>query len=287
MATSYRPGENNPQDDQPTSIEPARTTDATADAETKHLDPETRQFDPQTSQVDQSGDPGRTTAGTAAAPAPAASPDHAEATTRVPLHREPDTTFDHGAQQPVHGAPQPDTTVDYGTPRDDSLEARRDAAAQLGLVRIRNRMTTDIGLLILRVMNIVMFLHGWAKLTNYSGFRQTVASNSFGALAPDLFAILVVAGQLALPIVIAVGLFTRIAGLLQAIMMAIIWVLFPLSAGLINAETGGINGESAYLFVAIGLTLLFTGPGRISLDQVIFGKGADRRATRRAAKKVD
>jgi uncharacterized membrane protein YphA (DoxX/SURF4 family) len=70
-------------------------------------------------------------------------------------------------------------------------------------------------------------------------------------------------------------------------MMAVIWVLFPLAGGLINAQNGGINGESAYLFVAVGLTLLFTGPGRISLDQVIFGKRAERRATRRAAKKVD
>jgi putative oxidoreductase len=287
MATSYRPDEHGSQDDQPTSTEPARDMDATADAQTR-IDPVTGRERAATSEPDTirepdttGDDPGatRTTAGTAAAPAPAASADHAEATTRIPAHRDADTTVDHG----VHRA---ETTADHDAQRDEPLDARRDAAAQLAIARGRNRMTTDIGLLILRVMNLVMFLHGLAKVIGYSGFRQSVAGNSFGALAPDLFAILVVAGQLALPIAIAFGLFTRIAGLLQAIMMAVIWVLFPLAGGLISSQNGGINGESAYLFVAVGLTLFFTGPGRISLDQVIFGKGAERRATRRGAKKV-
>lgn len=275
MATSYRPEDNDSQDEQPTSIQPAGNTDATADAETRMDNVNTP------ARADQARDdpdaPG-TTAGTAAAPARAASADHAEATTRIPSNREPETTVDYGARRA--------DSVDYGAARDESLDGRRESAVQLGLARIRNRMSTDIGLLILRVMNLVMFLHGWAKLTGYSGFRESVASNSFGALAPDLFAIMVVAGQLALPIAIAVGLFTRISGLLQAIMMAVIWVLFPLAAGLIDGQTGGINGESDYLFVAIGLALFFTGPGRISLDQVIFGKGAERRATRRAEKKL-
>lgn len=252
MASSPRPDEQDSQDDQPTIRESA--PDSTAP---------------------------RATAGTAAAPAPAVSADHAEDTTRIPAHSETGTT----SNDVETTRDQPETTIDRPAP-DDPLDARREAAEQLGVAKSRNRTSTDIGLLILRVMNIVMVLHGVGKATDYSAFRQTVASNSFGALAPDLFAIMVTAGQLVLPIAIALGFLTRIAGLLQAIMMAVIWVLFPLAAGLINPDTGGINGESAYLFVAVGLTLFFTGAGRISLDQVIFGKGGERRAARRAAKKV-
>lgn len=170
--------------------------------------------------------------------------------------------------------------------RAEATETRRAAAVELGIARTRNRASTDIGLLVLRVLNVVMFLHGLAKVTGYSGFRETVANNSLGALAPDLFAILVVAGQLALPIAIALGLLTRISGLLQAVMMGVIWVLFPLAGGLRSAETGGLNGESAFLFVAIGLTLFFTGAGRFSIDHVLFGRRAEARAERRAEKKL-
>ena len=301
MASSNRPEEHDSQDDQPTIREPEAAADAVSDAETGP----------------------RATAGSAAAPAPTVSADHAEETTRIPAHGEPEATVDqaasqgdtateeavtevheaqtetHEAQTQAHEAEtrvdQPETTIDR-TPDaavtrvdrvgDEALEARREAAERLGVARSRNRVSTDIGLLILRVMNIVMFLHGLAKATGYGTFRQTVAANSVGALAPDLFAILVMVGQLVLPIAIALGFLTRLAGLLQAIMMAVIWVLFPLAGGLLDARTGGINGESAYLFVAVGLTLFFTGPGRISLDQVVFGRRGERRAAQRAVKKV-
>lgn len=170
--------------------------------------------------------------------------------------------------------------------RAEATETRRQAAVELGIAKTLNRASTDFGLLVLRVLSVVMFLHGLKKATGFSGFRETVAGHPFGALAPDLFAILVVVGQLALPIAIFVGLLTRLSGLLLAVMMGFIWVLFPLAAGLIDARTGGINGEGAFLFIVIGLTLFFTGAGRFSLDHAIFGKMATKRATRKAEKRL-
>lgn len=316
MATSYRPEEHGSQDDRPDNSEAARDTDAgtriDSDATTNPdaargpdtaREPDTIREPASTPGAEptrdlgaardpRAGDSGNaptrverarddaatshTTAGTAAAPAPAASADHGEATTRIGTRI--DAQEDH-----VHSAPPRD---DLGEPvLDDATEARREAAARLGIARIRNRPTTDFGLLVLRVLNVVLFLHGLTKAMAYSGFRDAVAANELGQMAPNLIAILVVAGQLILPIAIAVGLFTRLSGLLQAIMMGIIWV-FPLAGGLIDPETGAIVWESAYLFTAIGLTLVFTGPGRMSLDQLIFAKSAERRAARRAEKKL-
>lgn len=169
---------------------------------------------------------------------------------------------------------------------EEATEQRRESAYQLARARTRNRASTDFGLLLLRVLPVIMFLHGLRKASNFSGFRDTVANNSFGALAPDVFAIMVVAGQLALPILIAFGLLTRLAALLMAVMMSFIWVLIQLPNGLIDARTGGIASEAAVMFVAASLPLVFTGPGRFSLDHLLTAKRADARAQRRADKAV-
>jgi uncharacterized membrane protein YphA (DoxX/SURF4 family) len=279
MAISNRPEDHGSRDDRPKITETSTTpesgtsndADPVRDAETtREMDAGTRIDSDAPTRVDRirAGATPMTTSGTAAAPAPATSTDDAEATTPISART--------GAKKELG----PDAQL-----RAEAIEARRNAAEQLGIARTRNRGTTDVGLLILRLMNVVMFLHGLAKATGYNAFRQTVATNDFGALAPDLFAILIIVGQLALPIAIAVGLLTRLAGLLQAVMMGFIWVMVPLASGLL-ADNGGIAGESAYLFVAIGLTLAFTGAGRMSIDQVIFATGAERRAVRRAEKKL-
>lgn len=215
----------------------------------------------------------RTTAsqasGTAATPGRTTAADDVAATRTIPAHTETKQT--EGSR---------DERL-----RAEATETRRLAAADLGVSRTRNRILTDFGLLLLRLLSAVMFLHGLAKVTGYTGFRNGVAQNSFGALAPDLFAILVVAGQLILPIAIAVGLITRLSGLLLAVMMAVIWVLYGLADGPFD-DSGGIAGESAYLYIVIGLALFFTGAGRFSLDHALFGQRAEARAVRRAEKKL-
>lgn len=168
----------------------------------------------------------------------------------------------------------------------DTTEERRLAAMELAKERKRNRGSTDLGLLLLRVLPIIMVLHGIAKVRGYSGFRDGVAQNSFGALAPDLFSLMIVAGQLALPILIAVGFLTRLAALLMTIMMLFIWALIQLPQGLIDGRTGGLMGEGALLFAFLALPLVFTGPGRFSIDHVLFGRRAAARAERRAEKSV-
>lgn len=211
--------------------------------------------------------------------------DHPGATsTGAPATDQPVVTS-HTTAATHTASRRPDVTRDEAL-RAEATEHRRTSAYELARARSRNTVLTDFGLLLLRLLPIIMFLHGLYKAQNFAGFRDGVAQNSFGALAPDLFALMIVAGQLALPIMIALGFLTRLAALLMTTMMAFIWVLISLPQGLIDPTTGAIRGESALLFAFLALPLIFTGPGRFSLDHALFGRRADNRAHKRADKSV-
>ncbi|OYO18324.1 hypothetical protein CGZ93_15120 [Enemella dayhoffiae] len=170
--------------------------------------------------------------------------------------------------------------------RAEHAETHRRSLIDLELARTKNRRWTDFGLLLLRVLPIIMVMHGIHKAQGYSGFRDTVAKNQFGAIAPDVFALMIVAGQIALPILIALGLFTRLAGFFEALMMAFVWVLMFILQAWMDPKTGGINGESALLYVFLTLPLVFTGAGRYSIDYLIGRGRAKTRAERRAEKRA-
>ncbi|WP_040160654.1 DoxX family protein [Nigerium massiliense] len=153
----------------------------------------------------------------------------------------------------------------------------------LQMAKMQNRASTDIGLLILRLGTLMLLFHGIHKAMGYAGFSQTVASNSFGSIAPGVFSFLVVAGQILLPIALAVGLLTRLSGLLLAIMMGFIAFVFTLpNAGFIDPRTGGLSFESSLVWAIIGLALFFTGAGRFSLDHAVGRGRRDRKANRAA-----
>ena len=104
-------------------------------------------------------------------------------------------------------------------------------------------------------------------------FVETVDSNVIGAQAPEFFAWMVMLGQVALPLLVAVGLFTRPAAFLVAAMMVTIWslaVYLRLDYTLLTG-TGGLTGEPALLYAALALPLAFTGAGRWSADSMRTG----------------
>lgn len=125
----------------------------------------------------------------------------------------------------------------------------------------------DFGLFLLRVMSLPLILHGWHKLMHFDGFvNGALAHNSVGSLAPTLIGVLVVAGQILLPIALTLGLFTRISGLLLAAMFTGIIILFNIPGGVISPETGGLTFDASLLYLTIGVVLFFTGAGRMSVD---------------------
>ena len=76
-----------------------------------------------------------------------------------------------------------------------------------------------------------------------------------------------------LPVLLAVGLFTRPAAFLLAALMVAIWVFMVylrLDYALLTDE-GSLTGESALLYLGLALPLAFTGAGRLSVDSLRTG----------------
>ena len=136
----------------------------------------------------------------------------------------------------------------------------------------------DIGLLLLRLFMLALVFHGFNKLTHASGFIGGLENFPVGRAAPELFGWMIILGQLALPILVAIGLFTRASAALIAIMMIAIWIFVDFMSPDYSflGEHGEIFGEGALLYAWLAIPLIFTGAGRYSLDWNLFGSKGRR-----------
>lgn len=124
----------------------------------------------------------------------------------------------------------------------------------------------DLGKAILRiVLGILILLHGIAKLMAGPAFVIKVVT---AAGLPEPVAYLVYVGEILAPLLLIVGLWTRLAGLIVAINM-----IFALS--LVHADQLGMMSDSGgwalelqgmYLAAAIAVALL--GAGRFSVGGI-------------------
>lgn len=124
-----------------------------------------------------------------------------------------------------------------------------------------NAGATSFGLLILRLgAGILMANHGYTKFTHYNEMKSTFMG--FAGLSPSISLGLLIFAELFCAILIALGLFTRIACIPliistgYALWKAHQWEIFA-------------KGELVTLFLVIFITLLFTGPGKASIDNMI------------------
>jgi putative oxidoreductase len=154
-------------------------------------------------------------------------------------------------------------------------------------VRIR-----DFGLLVLRLgFAFCLFPHGWNKVTNW-GFSGTAAEFAqMGVPCPEVCAAVAIAAELAGAVLLVLGLLTPLAGF--AVIVAMLGGLLTapnhvftgggMTGGLLPWHTAGKAldqgsgfldekwlGVSAFQFFLLGLAILITGPGRISVDWVLF-----------------
>lgn len=129
---------------------------------------------------------------------------------------------------------------------------------------------TSIGLFILRAFTLLLFLHGLHKAQGFGGFVGSMSEMPIGSAAPQLFGILVVAGQLLLGFGLFLGLGTRWCGFFLALMFAFIIAVVNIPFnGLIDPEVGGVTFESSLFYFVPGLVLMFAGPGRFSFDYLL------------------
>ena len=119
----------------------------------------------------------------------------------------------------------------------------------------------NFGLLLLRLgAGILMANHGYMKLEHYNEMSDQFTS--FLGLSPAISLGLVIFSELVCAILIIIGLFTRFACI-----PLIISCTYALAKGHQWDVFG--KGELVTLFLGAFLTILFTGPGKISIDSMI------------------
>ena len=121
-------------------------------------------------------------------------------------------------------------------------------------------IATDLGLLFLRLASggMMAYSHGWGKLQKMLGgdfsFADPIGMGEEASLVLTVFA------EFVCGILVALGLFTRVALIPLIITM---WV----AVFIIHADDPFSKQEFGLLYLIPYLALYFTGPGTISLDK--------------------
>ena len=121
----------------------------------------------------------------------------------------------------------------------------------------------DVARLLLRVtLGVLILLHGISKIRGGPGFILDIVDK---AGLPEPFGYLVYVGEVAAPLLVIIGLFTRAAALVIAINMIVAVLLVHIPEFFTLADSGGwaLELQGLYVVVAIGVALL--GAGRYSL----------------------
>ncbi|MBA2661558.1 MAG: DoxX family protein [Bradymonadaceae bacterium] len=134
-------------------------------------------------------------------------------------------------------------------------------------------LLNSIGLLIMRVwIGGVMFLkHGWPKLSSFSERMDTFADPLGVGSTASL--VMTISAEVGCALLVVVGLGTRLASapLLFAMLVA---------AFIVHGNDPWQKQEFALLFGMTFLMLIFTGPGKFSLDHIVFKKYTERSTKR-------
>lgn len=128
-------------------------------------------------------------------------------------------------------------------------------------------LNPDLALLILRVvLGIIMIYHGWPKLTNLGGTIEGMAG--MGVPAPAVAAIFATVAEVVGGLLMLVGAFTDIAGLMFTLDM-LGAIIFVHAKNGFSVAKGGM--EWPLLLVAAALAIALAGPGRYAV-----GRSPDR-----------
>lgn len=120
----------------------------------------------------------------------------------------------------------------------------------------------DISMLLLRIAagGTMAYVHGWAKLKNFTGYARDF--DSYFGMSPTLSLSLAIFAEFFCAIFIVLGLFTRLSTIPLLICMSVAFFI---------AHHGSIlaKGELSFIYLAMFLVILLVGPGRVSVDRLI------------------
>jgi putative oxidoreductase len=125
------------------------------------------------------------------------------------------------------------------------------------------------GLLLLRLAVGVAFLfHGWPKIHHPLDWMDLMGPSHVPAVLQGLAALAEFGGGMAL----IVGLLTRLAslGIATNMIVALAMVHLPNHHPFVSSSQGGPSFELAAVYLACAVLFLILGPGRFSLDALLF-----------------
>jgi putative oxidoreductase len=130
--------------------------------------------------------------------------------------------------------------------------------------KISCSLNEDIGKLILRVsITGLMLFHGFFKLFNgIDGIKGLVTQ----AGLPEFLAYGVYFGEIVFPILIIIGLYTRISSIFFALTMVFAIFLAHSNEIFVLGKTGGPVIELALIYLLTSISIMFIGAGKYSLD---------------------
>jgi putative oxidoreductase len=124
----------------------------------------------------------------------------------------------------------------------------------------------SVGLLLLRlVMGAAFVLHGWPKIQNPLGWMGPDAP------VPAIFQTLAAVAEFGGGMALIVGLLSRLAslGIMSNMIVALAMVHLPHGDPFVS-KTGGRSFELPTIYLACAIVFLLLGPGRLSLDAILF-----------------
>ena len=124
----------------------------------------------------------------------------------------------------------------------------------------------DTAKLLLRItLGVLILLHGISKIKGGPGFILDVVEH---AGLPEPFGYLVYVGEVLAPVLIIVGIWTRLAALVVAINMVFAVLLVHTGDLLKLNNTGGWALELQALFLVVAIAVALLGAGRYSVGGI-------------------
>jgi len=126
-------------------------------------------------------------------------------------------------------------------------------------------MTDDLGKLVLRlVLGIFMLLHGYAKIVKgVSGIEASVISSGL----PGWVVYGVYVGEVLAPLLLILGFYARIGGLIIVVNMIFAITLSHWSQLFDLSKSGGWALELQGFFLFTGLVVALIGPGKYGINR--------------------
>jgi putative oxidoreductase len=124
----------------------------------------------------------------------------------------------------------------------------------------------DAGKLVLRLtVGILILFHGVAKLMNFETATAGIVKQVAAMGLPDYVAYGVYVGEVLAPLMLILGLFTRLGGLLVVANMIFALVLVHSSQLLMLSKQGGWLLELQGFYLLGGLAIYFLGSGKFAV----------------------